>query len=64
MRIAILNFLRACRSSKKGQTLVEYALVLCVLTVVAVASFQFFGSRLITVFSAIDILLDTAQTST
>ena len=44
--------------------MVEYALVLCVLTDVAVASFQFFGSRLITVFSAIDILLDTAQTST
>jgi Flp pilus assembly pilin Flp len=63
MRIAILNFLRSCRASKKGQTLVEYALVLAVLAVVAIASFQFLGSRLIFLFSAVTNLLDTAQSS-
>ena len=48
---------------RKGQTLVEYALVLAVLTVVLVASFSLLSARIIVVFSAITNLLDTAQGS-
>jgi Flp pilus assembly pilin Flp len=48
---------------KKGQTLVEYALILAVLTIVMVAVFSLLGARIVVVFSAITNLLDTAQSS-
>ena len=48
-------------SQPKGQTLVEYALVLAVIAVLALAVFTALGNRVIYVFSAITSLLDTAQ---
>jgi Flp pilus assembly pilin Flp len=48
---------------KNGQTLVEYALILTVLTIVLVAVFSLLSARIIVVFSAITNLLDTAQAS-
>jgi Flp pilus assembly pilin Flp len=48
---------------KRGQTLVEYTIVLAFISVLAVAVFAILGSRIVLVFSAIDNLLDTAQSS-
>jgi Flp pilus assembly pilin Flp len=47
----------------KGQTLVEYTLVLAVITVALVLAFSLLSSRLIVIFSAITSVLDTAQSS-
>jgi len=58
--------LRPClvrASRKRGQTLVEYALILAVLTVVMIASMHLLGTQLIVIFSSITGLLDTAQSS-
>lgn len=56
--------LRAVRPvRKKGQTLVEYTIVLAFISVMAVGVFTALGSRIVVVFSAIDSILDTAQTS-
>ena len=55
--------LRARFSRRDGQTLVEYALILAVLTIVMVAVFSLLSARLIVIFSAITNLLDTAQSS-
>jgi Flp pilus assembly pilin Flp len=46
---------------REGQTLVEYALVLAVLTVVLIAVFSLLSTRIIVVFSSITNILDTAQ---
>jgi Flp pilus assembly pilin Flp len=56
----LASFAARCRR-QQGQTLVEYALVLAVLTVVLVAVFSLLSARIIVVFSAITNLLDTAQ---
>ena len=48
---------------RKGQTLVEYALVLAVITVVLIAVFALLSARIVVIFSAITNLLDTAQSS-
>ncbi len=48
---------------KKGQTLVEYALVLAVLTVVMIACMRLLGARIVIIFSDITAILDTAQGS-
>ena len=48
---------------KKGQTLVEYALVLAVLTIVMIACMRLLGARIVVVFSDITGILDTAQSS-
>jgi len=50
-------------SRRKGQTLVEYALILAVITIVMVAVMSLLGARLVVIFSAITTLLDTAQSS-
>jgi Flp pilus assembly pilin Flp len=50
-------------SRREGQTLVEYALVLAVLTIVMVACFSLLGNKIVVVFSAITAILDTAQSS-
>ena len=66
MRTVIESFLASLvrrGSRKKGQTLVEYALILAVLTIVLVAVFSLLGARIVVVFSAITNLLDTAQSS-
>jgi Flp pilus assembly pilin Flp len=51
------------RSRRKGQTLVEYSLILAVITVVMIAVMSLLGARIVVVFSAITNLLDTAQSS-
>ena len=56
-----LSSLASRAKQKHGQTLVEYALVLAVLTVVLIAVFSLLDARIIVVFSAITNLLDTAQ---
>ncbi len=53
----------ARRGRRRGQTLVEYALVLAVLTVVMVACMKLLGARIVVVFSDITGILDTAQGS-
>ena len=66
MRTVIESFLVSLArhgSRKQGQTLVEYALILAVLTIVLVAVFSLLGARIVVVFSAITNLLDTAQSS-
>ena len=59
----LLAFVSTRFSRKNGQTLVEYALILTVLTIVLVAVFSLLSARIIVVFSAITNLLDTAQGS-
>ncbi len=55
-------FPRRWRSSPdRGQTLVEYALILAVISILALSVFTALGNRVIYVFSAITSLLDTAQ---
>ena len=54
----------SARTRRRGQTLVEYALILAVLTVVFIASFSLLGKEIIKVFSAITTMLDSAQSST
>jgi Flp pilus assembly pilin Flp len=66
MRTSLKSFLvplsRRVRR-KKGQTLVEYALILAVITIVMIAVMSLLGARLVVIFSAITTLLDTAQGS-
>jgi Flp pilus assembly pilin Flp len=50
-------------SRRRGQTLVEYALVLAVLTIVLVACMKLLGARIVVIFSDITAILDTAQSS-
>ena len=64
MTAVIQNFLvslAALARRRNGQTLVEYTLVLGVLTVVMVAVFSLLSKQIIVVFSAITTILDTAQ---
>jgi Flp pilus assembly pilin Flp len=51
------------RSRSRGQTLVEYTLILAVLTIVMVAVMSLLGGRIVLIFSGIMNLLDTAQSS-
>ena len=55
----ILGRLRR-KSSKKGQTLVEYALILAFISVVAIVVLQALGSKVTQVFSTINSKLDVA----
>jgi Flp pilus assembly pilin Flp len=67
MRFPVTFPRAACRTRarrhRRGQTLVEYALVLAVLTVVMVACMKLLGARIVLVFSEITAVLDTAQSS-
>jgi len=66
MRTLIESFLapiRARCSRRKGQTLVEYSLILAIITIVMIAVMSLLGARIVVVFSAITNLLDTAQSS-
>jgi Flp pilus assembly pilin Flp len=53
----------AGRNRKEAQTLVEYALVLAVISIALIAAFSLLGSRIVVVFSAIANLLDSVQSS-
>jgi len=59
----LMFFQRMPRSGKSGQTLVEYALILAVLSVVALSVFGLLDARITVVFSAVSNILDTAQSS-
>ncbi len=66
MRFPFLPTLAALRlrlARRDGQTLVEYALVLAVLTIAMIACFTLLGNKIVVVFSAITGILDTAQSS-
>jgi len=52
------------RLSRRGQTLVEYSLILAVIGIVLIAAFSRLSSELIIIFSSITTLLDSAQSST
>jgi len=49
--------------SKKGQNLVEYALILAFIAVIAIAVLLTTGNKVRSVFSTIDSQLTTAQSS-
>jgi Flp pilus assembly pilin Flp len=55
--------MRASRYWKRGQTLTEYALVMVVLSLVAVAIYGVLDAVIATIFSGIDTIIDTAQGS-
>ncbi len=55
--------LRTRLRHRRGQTLVEYALILAVLTIFLIVSFQLLGTRIVLIFSSIANLLDTAQST-
>ncbi len=62
----ILKLVIATRCSarpvrRRGQTLVEYAIVLAMISILAVGVFAALGDRIALIFSAIDNILDTAQ---
>jgi Flp pilus assembly pilin Flp len=51
------------RAQKRGQTLVEYSLILAIIGIVLIAVFAMLSKRIIIIFSAITTLLDSAQSS-
>ena len=51
------------KKGKKGQTLVEYALILAFISVVAIVVLQALGSKVTQVFSTINSKLDTAASA-
>jgi len=60
---SIVAFVYSPLFSKKGQTLVEYALILAVISVIAIGVFGLLNARIVSIFSEITNLLDTAQSS-
>jgi Flp pilus assembly pilin Flp len=54
---------RAARAGKKGQTLTEYALIMAILSIVAVAIYGLLDAQIASIFSGIANILDTAQSS-
>ncbi len=60
---SIFSSIRRSAARTKGQTLVEYALILAIISVVAIAVFALLGSRIQSLFSAVTLILDTAQSS-
>ena len=48
---------------RSGQTLVEYSLVLAIISIVMISVMSLLGKRVVVVVSAITSLLDTAQIS-
>ena len=67
MRTLLKPFRRHFRGNasrrKRGQTMVEYSLVLTVLVILALGVFSALGQRVVLIFSGIDAILDTAQGS-
>jgi Flp pilus assembly pilin Flp len=48
---------------RRGQTVLEYSLILAIIAIACLAAFTALGNQVITIFSAIITLLDTAQGS-
>ncbi len=65
IRRLMVHFKGALRVSKsrKGQTLVEYALILAFISVVAIAVLIQLGHNVSSVFSAVNSQLKTAESS-
>jgi Flp pilus assembly pilin Flp len=64
MQLAARLFaLRSRLGRKEGQTLLEYTIILAVLTVVMISVMTLLGNRIVVIFSDITNLLDTAQSS-
>ncbi len=59
----LIASMRTRRVRRQGQTLVEYALILAVITIVMISVMSLLGARIVVIFSAITNLLDTAQSS-
>jgi len=57
------NALARLKKQKSGQTLVEYALILAFISVVAIVVLQALGSKVVAVFSTINNQLSAAQSS-
>jgi Flp pilus assembly pilin Flp len=57
------NAVRRFKANKSGQTLVEYALILAFISVVAIAVLKLLGSKVSSVFSTVNQQLDSAQSS-
>lgn len=55
------NALWRLKKEKSGQTLVEYALILAFISVVAIVVLQALGSKVSSVFATINNKLDVAQ---
>jgi len=51
------------RGQRSGQTLVEYALILAFISVVAIVVLQSLGSKVTSVYSTINAQLSAAQSS-
>jgi len=51
------------KGTKSGQTLVEYALILAFISVVAIFVLQQLGTKVTQVFSTVNTKLDTAQSA-
>lgn len=67
MIVFIKSLIRTIRSRRakprKGQTLVEYALILAIISVVAIGVFAQLGQQITVIFSGINSILDTVQAS-
>ena len=59
----LFRFLSARLPGRKGQTLVEYSLILAMIAIACIAAFGALGKQVTTIFSMIVTLLDTAQGS-
>ena len=57
----LLALVRVPRPSKKAQTLVEYALILAMMSVLAIAIYTLLNGQIERIFSVIANQLDTSQ---
>lgn len=63
MMKTILNKIKMLKSKKSGQTLVEYALILAFIAVVAIVVLQALGTKVSSTFSIINDKLDSANSA-
>jgi Flp pilus assembly pilin Flp len=63
MMTKIKNAMRRFKQDKGGQTLVEYALILAFISVVAIFVLQQLGTKVTQVFATVNNKLDTAQSA-
>jgi pilus assembly protein Flp/PilA len=57
------KFLKQLFTRKSGQTLVEYALILAFISVVAIVVLKVLGSKVSSTFSKVNQQLDSAQSA-
>jgi Flp pilus assembly pilin Flp len=61
IRKALAQLPARLRRPRRGQTIVEYSLILAVIAVACIGAFSLLGRELVSIFSVITTLLDTAQ---